>query len=165
MSSELDEFQYYLERNLYQLYIDLNNGQYRHGGYRKFIVADNKKREVSVALIRDRVIHRLVYEYLVPIYDKTFIPDVWSCRKSKGLTGAIRRTQQLVAKYNRSFIWRADIKKFFDNVNHQILLNLLGARVFDLRARKLLREIVGSYEYGDFERERERERNHATVFR
>ncbi|MDP3696992.1 MAG: hypothetical protein Q8R55_03060 [Candidatus Taylorbacteria bacterium] len=162
ISSELDEFQYYLERNLYQLYLDLNSGQYRHGKYRKFIVSDNKKREVSVAPIRDRVVHRLLYEYLVSIYDKIFIPDVWSCRKGKGLTGAIDRTRQLLARYNRSFVWRSDVKKFFDHVNHAVLADFIKNQIGDLKALQLLNEIINSYEHNfvtaNRERERERER-------
>lgn len=93
VGDELHAFQYQVEKNLYALFKDLNNGTYRHGGYCKFIVNDNKRREISVASIRDRVVHRLIYEYLEKIYDKTFIYDAWSCRKGKGLLGAIERTQ------------------------------------------------------------------------
>lgn len=84
-------FSYYLEENLRKLQTDLENGHYTHGGYKTFIVTDNKRREISVASVRDRVVHRILYEYLVPIYDKTFIYDAWSCRKDKGLLGAIER--------------------------------------------------------------------------
>jgi retron-type reverse transcriptase len=90
---KMHDFQYHLEKNLYELFQDLNNGHYRHGGYRKFIVCDNKRREISVASVRDRVVHRLIYDYLEKIYDKTFIYDDWSCRKGKGLLGAIERVQ------------------------------------------------------------------------
>ncbi|MCC7197405.1 reverse transcriptase [Candidatus Peregrinibacteria bacterium] len=93
---ELHTFQYYLEKNLYKLFLDLNNGCYRHGSYKKFIVCDNKRREISVASVRDRVVHRLMYDYLEKIYDKTFIYDAWSCRKEKGLLGAIERTQEFL---------------------------------------------------------------------
>ena len=92
-SNELHEFQYHLEKNLYALFKDLNYGTYRHGCYKKFIVCDNKRREISVASIRDRVVHRLIYEWLEKIYDKTFIYDAWSCRKGKGLLGTIERAQ------------------------------------------------------------------------
>jgi retron-type reverse transcriptase len=93
---EMHDFQYHLEKNLYKLFLDLNNGRYRHGGYKKFIVCDNKRREISVASVRDRVVHRLIYDYLEKIYDKTFIYDAWSCRKEKGLLGAIERTQEFL---------------------------------------------------------------------
>ena len=100
VTSDLDNFQYSLEKNLYQLWEDLNTGTYRHGRYRKFMVCDNKRREISVAVIRDRVVHRLLYNYLEKIYDKTFIYDGWSCRKGKGLLGAIERASSFLKRYN-----------------------------------------------------------------
>jgi len=80
-------FKYHLEKNLYGLSRDLRLGRYQHGGYRKYIVNDKKRREISVALVRDRVVHRLIYDYLVKIYDKTFIYDAWSCRQGKDCWG------------------------------------------------------------------------------
>lgn len=154
---ELEHFQYFLEKNLYELHIELSQEKYRHGGYNKFTVIDNKRREISVASIRDRIVHRLLYEYLVEIYDKTFIFDVWSCRKGKGLIGAIERTQEFLNKYPSSFVWRADIKKFFDNIDHQTLIEILSFRISDKEASWLLKEVVGSYSVPTRERERERE--------
>lgn len=58
-SSELDTFQYYLEANLKELTDDLVSRRYRHGGYRLMVVTDNKRRQIAVATIRDRVVHRL----------------------------------------------------------------------------------------------------------
>lgn len=81
-SQELEIFNYYLEENLRALHSDLENGKYKHGRYKKFTVTDNKRREISVASIRDRVVHRLLYEYLCEIFDETFIFDAWSCRKN-----------------------------------------------------------------------------------
>lgn len=144
-TKELDNFQYFLEKNLRKLHSEFNSGAYRHGGYRKFIVNDNKRREVAVASVKDRIIHRLVYKYLVKIYDKTFIFDAWSCRKKKGLVGAIERAQTFLSKYPGGFIWRSDIKKFFDNVDHKILMDILCFRIVDPKAVYLLAKIIGSY--------------------
>jgi len=47
--------------------------------------------------------------------------DVWSCRKDKGLHQALIRTKNLTTKYGHGWVWRADISKFFDNVDHQTL--------------------------------------------
>lgn len=157
-TKELEYFQYYLEKNLYALYIDINDGNYQHGSYFKFVVTDNKRREISVAGIRDRIVHRLVYEYLIAIFDKSFIYDVWSCRQGKGLIAAIERAQKFAKKYQNGYVWRADIKKFFDNVNQEILLEILSRKVFDSKVRTLLREIIQSYQIAsNQERERERE--------
>lgn len=145
ISPEMHEFQYNLEENLYELYEDLNTGKYKHSGYRQFTVCDNKKRDILVSSIRDRVVHRLIYNALLPAFDKTFIYDVWSCRPGKGLLACIRRTQYFLKKYPRHFVWRADLKKFFDNVDHEVLMRLLQRKVSEERSIWLLREVVGSY--------------------
>ncbi len=157
MAAKLEHFAYYLEGNLYALHSELNYGKYKHQGYRKFVATDNKRREVSVATIKDRVVHRLLYGYLVDLYDETFIFDLWSCRKEKGLVGAIERTQALLAKYPRHYVWRSDIKKFFDRVDQQRLLEIISLKVVDPKAIHLCREITGTYSVRNRERERERD--------
>ncbi|MFH0820518.1 MAG: reverse transcriptase domain-containing protein [Candidatus Peregrinibacteria bacterium] len=156
---ELYELQYNLERNLFKLHKELNSRMYRHGQYRTFTVCDNKKRVISVAPIRDRIVHRLIYDYLVPIYDRTFIFDAWSCRKGKGLLACIKRAQNFLSAHPRSFVWRADIRKFFDSVNHDTLLAILVRRVHDPKAIWLIREIINSFSTahrgGQAQRERE----------
>jgi RNA-directed DNA polymerase len=144
-SIDLDNFQYNLEYELFSLWKDLNTNSYKHGEYRKFKVCDNKKREISVASVRDRVIHRLIYDYLTEIYDKTFIYDAWSCRKNKGLIGAIGRTQFFMKKYSNGFIWRADISKFFDSVDHRVLTKILELRITNKKTIYLLEEIIRSF--------------------
>jgi len=141
----LHEFQYRLEENMFKLFCDLNRGNYRHGPYRKFVVCDNKRREVSVSGIRDRVVHRLIYDYLVPIYDRTFIFDAWSCRAGKGLLGAIERAQEFTKKNPRAYVWKADIRKFFDSVDQGVLLGAVFRKVQCPKARWLIREVVRSF--------------------
>lgn len=144
-TAEMHNFQYCLEKNLLCLFEELNVGTYRHGGYKKFIVSDNKRREISVASIRDRVVHRLVYDYLNGTYNKTFIFDAWSCRVNKGLLGAIERAQAFLKRYPRGFVWKADIKKFFDSVDQKNLLEILSLRIKDKKAYNLLGEIIYSF--------------------
>lgn len=144
VTDELDTFQYYLEGNLMQLFLDLDNATYRHGGYQHFVVNDNKRRRISVAGIRDRVVHRLVYDHLNAIYDKTFIHDVWSCRKEKGLLGAIERTQQLLHGYSNSYVWKCDVQKFFDSIDHQTLLNVMALRITGDKTLHTLQTILAS---------------------
>jgi len=136
------------------LHFDLSVGGYKHGGYQKFIVTDSKRRKIKVANIKDRVVHRLLYEYLYKIYDKTFIYDAWSCRREKGLLGAIERARKFLGKYPDSFIWRADIKKFFDNVDQQTLLAIPPLRVQDIKAINILKEVIKSYSAPSAIRER-----------
>ena len=142
---ELELFRYNLETNLFRLYTDIANNRYKHGQYKVFIVCENKKREIRVAPIRDRVVHRLLYNYLVDIYDASFIYDIWSCRANKGLIGAIKRAQKLLSRNPRGFVWRADIRKFFDNIDHQTLWRIIKRKITDKYALRLLREVINSY--------------------
>lgn len=145
VTNELHKFQYFLEENLYRLHQDLVDGTYYHGGYKKFVVDDNKRREIFVASIRDRVVHRLVYDFLTVLYDKTFIYDAWSCRLGKGLLGAIQRTQVFLNRLPKSFVWRGDVTKFFDSVDQKILLEILTRRVKDMKTYNLIKEIIESF--------------------
>lgn len=153
----MDLFIFNLEETLSLLHRELNDGTYRHGSYRIFTVNDNKRREIAVAPIRDRAVHRLMYDYLVEIYDKTFLFDVWSCRKGKGLVGAIERTESFLRSYPESFVWSADVKKFFDSVEHETLLSIISRRISDTKALSLAREIIKSYPPVACGNERERE--------
>ena len=154
-TQELDTWQYYLEDNLFRLNTDLNNGVYRHGSYRRFTVSDTKRRDIAVASVRDRVVHRLIYDYLVGIFDKTFIYDAWSCRKGKGLLGAIVRSQESLHSFPHGYVWRADITKFFDHVQHVTLRYCLRRKISDLKTLGLLDGIIASYSFGShYERER-----------
>ena len=161
-SQDIDAFAYDLEANLVQLYKDLIQGTYQHGSYRHISITDNKRRDLSVATIRDRAVHRLLYEYLLDKYDQTFIYDAWSCRPGKGLLGAIERTQDFSRRFPKSWVWRADMKKFFDHVNQDVLKQCLRRRVDDSKALWLLETVIDSYTKSRFgldakSRERERE--------
>jgi retron-type reverse transcriptase len=125
----IDQFSYNLETNLLALCKDINDGSYRHGPYVGHIINEKKRRDIAVATVRDRIVHRLLYDHLIEIWDKTLDPDVYSCRKDKGLHKALHRTQQLLSRHYDSFIWRADVTKFFDSVDRTVLLDILRGRI------------------------------------
>jgi retron-type reverse transcriptase len=142
---EFREFEYYVEENIFELSKELLNKGYQHGGYREFEVYENKKRLIRVAGMRDRVVHRLVYEYLYVIFDKTFIFDVWSSRKGKGLLGAIERTQEFINKHRNYYFLRGDISRFFDSVSQRLLLKLLEEKLGSNLAMYICERIIKSF--------------------
>ena len=91
-SRDICIFENDLEYNLLRLCADLNSGVYEHGGYHHRIVNEKKRRDIAVASVRDRVVHRLLYDYLVPLLDTRLDHDVWSCRRDKGLHKSLMRT-------------------------------------------------------------------------
>ena len=92
--------------------------------------------------------HRLLYDYMVPIVDKNLDYDVWSCRKGKGLHGAIARTEELIRKYPSSCVWRSDVVKFFDNVDQEVLKKTIVRQGFCEQATWLCDEVINSAEQG-----------------
>lgn len=144
-SAAIEEFAYYLESNLLDLLADLLGGSYTHGTYKRFVVTDSKRREISVAAVRDRVVHRLLYDYLTRVFDHRFSYDAWSCRKDKGLTAAIKRVQEFARGFPRAYFWRMDIKKFFDSIHQPALIRFLGRPGMDERALGVCKLIIRSY--------------------
>ena len=149
-SRAIVEFEYDLLDNIIKLDAELKAGTYKHGPYAHMIVNDNKRRDIAVASVCDRVVHRLLYDYLVTIWDKTFNYDAWSCRQNKGLHGAIDRAQRFMRQYKDGWLWRGDITKLFDSVDKHTMKRLLRRRVNDPTALWLLDEIIDSY--SSFER-------------
>lgn len=144
-SRAICEFEFDLEYNLLSLVADLQSGQYRHGSYHYFETSDSKRRTIAVAQVRDRVVHRLLYEYLVACVDRQFAYHVWSCRAGKGLRGAINAAQKNMCRYRDGWLWRSDIRKFFDSVDHEVMMRIIDSRVPGIRAQKLCSLVLGSY--------------------
>ena len=145
---ELECFRYHLESNLRLLSEEVGGGRYRHGPYRTFTVADPKRRLIAVASIRDRLVHRLVFDELVARFDRRFIFDAWSCRRGKGLRAAIDRVQSFLHSFPQALVWRADIRLFFDSVDHDLLRYCLLRRINDPVNWFLLDQIIDSCPMG-----------------
>ncbi len=146
-------FEVNLEDNVFKLHKDLKNGSYKHGGYLSFFVHDPKRRHIHKAPVRDRLLHHAVHRVVEPAWNKIFIFDSWSSRKGKGTHAAVRRLQDLALKLSRNYtrtLWvlKLDITKFFDFVDHEILLNILAKRTPDNPLMDLLREIIESFNPG-----------------
>lgn len=90
-----------LEENLLNLEQQLRERTYRPGRSIAFIVRKPKVREIFAADFSDRVIHHLLYNYLSPIFERSFIYDSWACRKHKGTHRAMRRLQKFTSQIER----------------------------------------------------------------
>lgn len=97
-SAAIDHFAYNVEENVLRLSHDIQKKTYQHGDYQRITLQEKKRRDLAVAGVRDRVVHRLLYDYLLASFDPTFDFDVWSCRKGKGLHACLNRTQQCLGQ-------------------------------------------------------------------
>ncbi|MFH1584817.1 MAG: reverse transcriptase/maturase family protein [Patescibacteria group bacterium] len=140
----------HLEDNIFQLHAELRDGEYAHDPYAPFRVYDPKERQIHKATVKDRVVHQAIYTAIEPLFEKRFIYDSYSCRKNKGTHAASRRLQKFCRRASKNntrtvYALQLDIRRFFDSVDHKILLELLESQVANGQMMDLLEQIVGSF--------------------
>ncbi len=147
---DVQEFSLHLMDNIFSLHRGLLHHTYNHGGYQAFKINDPKPRDIHKATVRDRLLHHALYRKLYPFFDKTFVSDSYSCRRNKGTHKAINKFREyayIVSKNNTQTCWilKCDIRKFFANIDHAILLKILGEYIPDKNIINLLENIVESF--------------------
>ncbi|OGZ53585.1 MAG: hypothetical protein A3B25_00585 [Candidatus Ryanbacteria bacterium RIFCSPLOWO2_01_FULL_48_26] len=143
-------FEWRLEQNIFQLHRELKNKTYKHSTYEGFYIRDPKQRHVHKASVRDRVLHHAIFSVINPIFEKTFIATSFSCRIGFGNHEGVKALERMVRKISANgtrpcFILKCDIQKFFDSVNHGILLSIIRKRIKDEDAMRLFKEVVESF--------------------
>jgi len=137
-------FEFHLETNLLQLERELQDGSYRPGSYHSFYIHEPKRRLVSAAHFRDKVVHHALINVIEPIWEARFIHDSYACRKGKGFHRAVDRAHYFLRRHR--YVLKSDIVKFFPSVDHQILLDILGRRIADPATMRLIGLILQSGE-------------------
>ncbi len=137
--------------NMYSLHTDLKNKTYKHSKYEAFKINDPKPRDIHKANVRDRLLHHAIYRILYPYFDTKFIYDSYSCRINKGTHKAINRFRDFHRKVSKNntktcFVLKCDIKKFFANIDHTILKEILAKHIQDQDILWLLGNVIDSFQ-------------------
>lgn len=143
-------FERNLMDNLFQLHRELADGRYAHSPYEAFKINDPKPRDIHKASVRDRLMHHALYQQLYWFFDHKFIYGSYSCRKYKGTHRAINQFRNYFRKVSKNetrtcWVLKCDIKKFFANIDHVILKDILAKDIDDERTLKLLYGIIDSF--------------------
>ncbi len=131
-----------MEKQVNRLYDDLKVGRYKHGRYRIFQIRDPKKRDISVASFRDRVVHHAFHDVIDLTVDRKFIFDSYACRRGKGTHAALDRAQGFLRK--NKYCFHGDIRKYFPSIDHVVLKRLLRRNIDDERVLLVLGGIIDS---------------------
>lgn len=150
---DVNAFALRLSDNLHDLYSELILRQYTHGVYEEYTVCDPKKRVIHKASVRDRVVHRLLYNALYPYFDKRFIHDSYSCRVGKGTHKARDRFRHFANQVSRNYtgscsVLKFDIKKCFASINQNILRELMRKHIKDEHLNRLIEVVIDSFNKG-----------------
>jgi len=96
------------------------------------------ERLLGIPTVLDRFIQQLLLQVLQPMFDPTFSENSYGFRPGRGAHDAVRCAQDYVRE-GRRFVVDVDLEKFFDRVNHDILMGRLEQRIADKRVLKLIR--------------------------
>ncbi|MFH0796271.1 MAG: reverse transcriptase/maturase family protein [Candidatus Omnitrophota bacterium] len=133
-------FNFYLEPELLRLQDELLSQTYQPGKYRKFVVYDPKRRLISAAPYRDRVVHHALCNIIQPLLEKSFIFDTYANRIGKGTHKAIIRCQEFSRK--NKYVLKFDIVKYFDSIDRKILFQTVARKIRDEKVLWLVRQIL-----------------------
>ena len=106
------DFERKFEDHLVALQDHLVHQTYRPGAYRSFYIHEPKRRLISAAPFRDRVVHHALCNIIEPIFETTFIHDSYANRVGKGTHRALDRCQQFARRY--PYALQLDVVQFFD---------------------------------------------------
>lgn len=125
-------FEMNFESNLLKLSKELADKTYKPLPSVCFVNEYPVKREVIAADFRDRVVHHLLCSWLYPIFERQFIFDCYSCRKSKGTLMGVNRARGFLRCASDDFrkdcwVLRLDIKGFFMSIDKEVLFFLVMA--------------------------------------
>ncbi len=120
------KFELEYEKNLFELYDEIIENRYKPKRSIAFIVNKPVKREIFAADFRDRVVHHLIFNYISPIFEKTFINDSYSCRVGKETHYGIKRIDKFIRSCSENYqkdcyILKLDITGYFMAINKTIL--------------------------------------------
>jgi RNA-directed DNA polymerase len=128
------------DRELAVLHAALRDGVYRPRSYTQFRIMDPKPRTISCSDFRDRIAHHAICSVIGPLVERRFVADSFACRVGKGAHRAVHRAQVFSRRHH--YFFKADIRKFYDSVDHGVLLALLDGMFRERRLRDLMAIIV-----------------------
>jgi len=148
--SDVVAFSARLMDNIIILHHGLVNHTYNHSSYQAFRINDPKPRQIHKSLVRDRLLHHAIHRILYPFFDRTFVSDSFSCRIGKGTHKALNRFRKFGCEVSRNntrtcWILKCDIRKFFENIDHEILLAVLKEYIPDRKIIWLMEKVIFSF--------------------
>jgi RNA-directed DNA polymerase len=98
-------------------------------------------RQLGIPTVVDRLVQQAILQVLAPLLDPTFSNSSYGFRPGRGAHDALAQAQKYVAE-GRTIVVDMDLEKFFDRVNHDILMARLARRVADKRLLRIVRRFL-----------------------
>jgi RNA-directed DNA polymerase len=141
----VDELPAHLKANWPRLREELLAGRYHPQPVKRVAIPKpgGGERELGIPTALDRFIQQLLLQVLQPRFDPTFCDASYGFRPGRRAHDAVRRAQAYVQE-GRRFVVDVDLEKFFDRVNHDVLMGRLEKRIADKRMLGLIRRYLSA---------------------
>lgn len=119
-------FESQLEHNLIALRNEIWERTYQPGLSTCFMITEPKQREIFAASFRDRIVHHLIFNYIYPLFLRTFIADSYSCITHRGTHYGVARLSHHIREVSRNYtqpcyVMKLDIRGYFMHINRPLL--------------------------------------------
>ena len=98
-------------------------------------------RTLGIPTVVDRLIQQALHQVLSPVFEPTFSPHSYGFRPGRSAAQAVKQAQAYIGE-GRRWVVDLDLEKFFDRVNHDVLMSRVARRVHDARVLKLIRRLL-----------------------
>jgi RNA-directed DNA polymerase len=134
----------WLRENAAALTASLLDGTYQPQPVRgvQFRKPEGGTRQLGIPVVVDRMIQQAILQVLEPIFDPTFSNSSYGFRPGRSAHIALEQARKYVAQEGRRFVVDLDLEKFFDRVNHDILMSRIARRIGDKRLLGIIRRFL-----------------------
>ena len=142
-SMTVDELAPYLREHWPTIRQQLRAGTYQPSAVKRTLIEKRGggMRQLGIPTVLDRFIQQLVLQVLQPIFDPTFSEHSHGFRPGRRAQNAVREAQQYIQE-GRRWVVDVDLEKFFDRVNHDVLMGKLQNRIGDQRMLRIIRRFL-----------------------
>ena len=147
---KLQKIELDFEDRLIDIRKQLKNGSYKPKQYHKFLVYEPKLRQISAPALIDRIVQHAVVNVIEPVFDCQFTPNTFACRKGKGTHLCLHQAsvcyKKIIQKHTNFYALKCDIKSYFANIDHLLLIGFLDQSISCQKTLELLITIINSYQ-------------------
>jgi len=139
------DYERHIESNLKRVSNQLREGTYQPSPVRRTWIPKPgraEKRPLGIPTVEDRVVQTALKMALEPIYEKGFSPRSYGFRPGRSAKDGLRRVTQLLDEGYR-WVVDADLKGYFDTIDHDLLMEAVEKRVTDGRVLELIEAFLG----------------------